>query len=92
MALINLEVVFNSKEKQEEDITFSAETEIEVKELAVEQPVANTGTTDTKVQVSRKRVRRKSLKEYFLDTPPDLAVENAYSDANLVQVHHAWNV
>lgn len=40
---------------------------------------------------SKKRERRKTLEEYFLDSPPELAVENAFqvSALNLVQ-HYSF--
>jgi hypothetical protein len=65
--------------EQDEDSVRLGEPEIDFDDMTGDEESADTRTADTKSQTSRKRARRKTLKEYFLDSPPELAAENAYN-------------
>lgn len=69
--------------EQDEDSVRLGEPEIDFDDITGDEQSADMRTTDTKSQTSRKRARRKTLKEYFLDSPPELAAENAYNGSIL---------
>lgn len=68
---VDAEPEVNSKRQQDVDTGSPMETDSESEEIVEE------GETDLGTRSARKRERRKTLKEYFLDSPPEMAVENA---------------
>lgn len=70
MASVDADPEVNSKRQHDVDGAFPMETtDSELEEIAEEGK-----RTDLMTRSERKRERRKTLKEYFLDSPPETAV------------------
>ena len=65
------ELEVNSKREQDGDAMIFYLTDSDSEEILEKR------ASDLRTRSSRKRERRKTLHEYFLDSPPELAVENA---------------
>lgn len=80
---VDAEPEVSSKREQDGEATFYLESTDSDLEEIVEERGSNLRTRS-----SVKRERRKTLQEYFLDSPPELAAENAFQvpPVDLVQL------
>ena len=69
---VDAEPEVNSKRQLDVDIGFPVEADSELEEIVEE------GESDLRTRSARNRERRKTLKQYFLDSPLETKVENAY--------------
>jgi len=82
---VDAEPEVNSKRQQDMDVGFPMEiTDSELEEMAEEGK-----GTDLRTRSARKRERRKTLKEYFLDSPPETAVNQLPAMELQVQINRA---
>ena len=77
-----------SKREQGEDAAVLKETESDL-EVIEDGKATDREVLDKRTSNSEAKERRKTLEEYFLDSPPELAVENAFQIPvlNSVQLH-----
>lgn len=89
---LDTEPEVSSKRELGEDVSYLRGTNSDLEEMVEDGETTDTVMCDKRTKSSKSRERRKTLEEYFLDSPPELAVENSsqVSALNLVQ-HYSFN-